>query len=128
MNTQLTLSDIRDRYGPVDLALLPIASGSLSSRFHLPDKLVQHLHAMPQDAVEQFMTLTADNDTDREKRGPRVGMAMHHTTLDSVSGAKRTMRNLAVALRGSQVKNGWTDGGLAAVDAGVWKTFDELND
>jgi hypothetical protein len=120
------MSEIRDRFGRFNLALIPTASGSLSSRFGISDDLVKYMHAMPDDAVEIFHTLTrGQSDADQSEK--TVAIAIHHSTFDSKRGARRTMENLRAArITAGRLGAVWSDGGLVVLQAGAWRDLADL--
>ncbi len=73
-------SQIRERFGPVDLALLPIGS-------YLPRWFMQEFHMSPDDAFEAHRLL-----------GARQSMAIHFGTFNLGDDGQNTARNRLKAL------------------------------
>jgi len=98
--------EIKDRLGPPDLALLPIAAGAclpfIERLLHIrldQISLTRHLHAPPGDAVQVHRDL-----------GARSSIGIHWGTFTTDLGARQTRADFETV----------KEGGSELYDVGVW--------
>lgn len=98
--------EIRDRLGPPDLALLPIAAGAclpfIEQLLHIrldQTSLTRHLHSPPQDAVQVHRDL-----------GARLSIGIHWGTFTTDLGARQTRADFETV----------KEDGFELCDVGIW--------
>lgn len=110
------VSEIKQKFGPPDLALLPISAGSvlpyLEKVLHVQldqSRLTSFIHCTPKDAIEIHREM-----------GCRRSMGIHWGTFTTLRHTLETERQVNDVCEVEGVKRGWEDGGFWTGDVGVW--------
>ncbi|KAK4684814.1 N-acyl-phosphatidylethanolamine-hydrolyzing phospholipase D, partial [Tremellales sp. Uapishka_1] len=111
----------RNKYGPPDLAFLPIAAGSLlpyiEKLFHVKldhERLASAFHCSPKDAVEIHKDMRC-----------RQSLGIHWGTFTTPAYGRRTLADLAATRSHGKVEGEWGAGhAFSTVEVGEWLIVD----